>query len=54
MELTLTEIRQGTFSKEWGREYAGGYSRLKKLLGQQEKMDLWELEKQAIEMLRGF
>jgi ketol-acid reductoisomerase len=54
MDLTLTEIRQGTFSKEWGREYAGGYSRLKKLLNQQEQMDLWELEKQAIEMLRGF
>ncbi len=54
MDLTLTEIRQGTFSKEWSREYAGGYTRLKKLLGQQEQMDLWELEKQAIEMLRGF
>jgi len=54
MELTLNEIRQGTFSREWGREYAGGYSRLKKLLNQQEQMDLWELEKQAIELLRGF
>jgi len=54
MDLSLTEIRQGTFAKEWSREYAGGSVRLKKLLQQQEKMDLWELEKQAIELLRGF
>jgi ketol-acid reductoisomerase len=54
MDLTLNEIRNNTFSKEWEREYAGGYMRLRKLLQQQERMDLWELEKQAIELLRGF
>jgi len=54
MEVTLDEIRGGDFSKEWAREYADGYPRLKKLLQQQERMDLWELEQQTIEMLQGF
>jgi len=51
MEVTLDEIRSGTFSKEWAREYADGYPRLRKLLKQQESMDLWELEQQTIELL---
>jgi len=54
MELTLEEIRSGAFAKEWAREYADGYPRLRKLLNQQEKMDLWELEQQTIELLRGY
>lgn len=54
MELTLEEIRDGDFSKEWAREYESGYPRLRKLLKQQESMDLWELEQQTIEMLRGY
>lgn len=54
MEVTLDEIRDGNFSREWAREYADGYPRLRKLLKQQESMDLWELEQQAIELLRGF
>jgi ketol-acid reductoisomerase len=54
MEVTLDEIRQGAFSREWAKEYADGYPRLKKLLRQQEDMDLWELEQQTIELLRGY
>lgn len=54
MEVTLDEIRTGQFSKEWAREYEAGYPRLRKLLKQQEGMDLWELEQQTIEMLRGY
>jgi ketol-acid reductoisomerase len=53
MEITLEEIRSQHFSREWAREYADGYPRLKKLLTQQEKLDLWELEQQTIELLRG-
>lgn len=54
MEVTLDEIRQGDFSKEWAREYSDGYPRLRKLLKQQESMDLWELELQTIELLHGY
>jgi len=54
MEVTLDEIRNGDFSQEWAREYADGYPRLRKLLKQQESMDLWELEQQTIEILRGY
>jgi ketol-acid reductoisomerase len=53
MEITLDEIRGGQFSQEWAKEYADGYPRLRKLLKQQEGMDLWELEQQTIEMLKG-
>ena len=54
MEITLDEIRDGDFSKEWAKEYADGYPRLRKLLRQQENIDLWELEQQTLELLRGF
>lgn len=54
METTLDEIRKGEFSKQWAREYADGYPRLRKLLEDQEKMDLWELEQQTIELLKGY
>ncbi|MEM9953546.1 MAG: NAD(P)-binding domain-containing protein [Chloroflexota bacterium] len=54
MEITLDEIRDGDFSREWAREYADGYPRLRRLLQRQEQMDLWELEQQTIEMLRGY
>lgn len=54
MEITLEEIRGGQFSKEWAKEYADGYPRLRKLLKNQEEMDLWELEQQTIELLKGF
>lgn len=54
MEITLDEIRDGEFAREWAQEYASGYPRLRKLLENQENMDLWELEQQTIELLRGF
>lgn len=54
MEVTLDEIRNGDFSREWAREYADGYPRLRRLLKQQESFDLWELEQQTIELLRGY
>ncbi|MGJ3237704.1 MAG: NAD(P)-binding domain-containing protein [Anaerolineae bacterium] len=54
MEITLDEIRNGDFSREWAREYADGYPRLRRLLKKQEEMDLWELEQQTIELLRGY
>lgn len=53
MEITLDEIRNETFARDWAREYTSGYPRLQKLLRQQEKLDLWELEKQTIELLQG-
>lgn len=51
MEITLEEIRNGTFSREWEREYNEGYPRLRKLLREQERMDLWDAEQQTIESL---
>jgi len=53
MEVTLEEIRSGDFSKEWAREYEDGYPRLNNLIRAQERLELWELEQQTIEMLRG-
>ncbi|MGB1286866.1 MAG: NAD(P)-binding domain-containing protein [Aggregatilineales bacterium] len=54
MEVTLREIRQGKFATEWAQEYAEGYPRLQKLLKIQKDMDLWELEQQTIDYLRGY
>jgi ketol-acid reductoisomerase len=53
MEITLDEIRNGDFSKEWGREYEDGYPRLTHLIQSQKQLDLWELEQQAIDLIRG-
>jgi ketol-acid reductoisomerase len=53
MEVTLDEIRDGDFSKEWAREYEDGYPRLRTLIRTQEQLDLWELEQQTIDMLKG-
>lgn len=52
MEITLEQIRDGGFAREWAREYTDGYPRLRKLLKQQERDDLWELEQQTIDLLR--
>lgn len=54
MEITLDEIRNGTFAREWAREYADGYPRLRKLLKQQEQLELWDMEQQTIELLQGY
>lgn len=52
MELTLEEIRNGQFAREWSREYNADYPRLRTLLRTREALDLWELEQQTIEGLR--
>lgn len=53
MEITMEEIAAGRFAQEWAREYANDYPRLRKLLAMQERDELWELEQQTIELLRG-
>jgi ketol-acid reductoisomerase len=53
MEVTLEEIRDGDFAKEWSQEYEDGYPRLSKLIRSQEKLELWELEQQTIDLIRG-
>lgn len=52
MEITLDEIRQGKFATEWSREFTAEYPRLRHLLREQEKMDMWELEQQTLDLLR--
>ncbi len=54
MEVTLEEIRDGSFAQEWSKEYADGYPRLRKQLRSQEAMDLWEMEQQALDFLRRY
>lgn len=54
MEITLDEIRSGDFAQEWAKEYADGYPRLLKLQTSLERRDLWELEQQALDLLRRF
>ncbi|GAB4519486.1 MAG: ketol-acid reductoisomerase [Anaerolineae bacterium] len=51
MEITLEQIRTGDFAREWAREYADGQPRLKKLIKQQQTLDLWELEQQTLDLL---
>ena len=51
MEVTLEEIRAGEFAREWAKEYGDGYHRLRKLLRTQSKLDLWDMEQQALDML---
>ena len=53
MEATLEEIRSGDFSKEWAREYEAGYPHLGALLRAQESHELWALEQQILDLLRG-
>jgi len=51
MEVTLDEIHAGDFAKEWTKEYADSYRRLKSLLKSQESLDIWELEQQTLDLL---
>lgn len=51
MEVTLGQIKDGSFSREWAKEYANGYPQLTKLYDQRRKMELWDIEKQVLEML---
>jgi ketol-acid reductoisomerase len=52
MTSILRDIRNGTFAKEWQREYADGQPRLKRLLKTQENLELWEQEQQTIDILK--
>ncbi len=54
MEITLEEIRSGDFAQEWKREFTDGYPRLKNLRKQQQGVNLWELEEQTLDLLRGY
>jgi ketol-acid reductoisomerase len=51
MEITLDQIKDGSFAQEWAKEYSNGYPRLEKLYKEQAQNDLWEWEQQTIEML---
>jgi ketol-acid reductoisomerase len=51
MEVTLSQIKDGSFAREWSTEYENGYPRLEKLYREYERMELWEWERQTIEML---
>jgi ketol-acid reductoisomerase len=51
MEGTLEQIKDGSFAQEWAKEYQNGYPRLEKLYREHQRMELWDWEKQTIEML---
>lgn len=51
MEVTLEQIKDGSFAKEWAKEYESGYARLNRLYKEKRQMELWDLEQQTIEML---
>jgi ketol-acid reductoisomerase len=51
LEIALEDIRSGKFAQEWAKEFAAGYPRLRQLMKQRESMDMWELEKQTVELL---
>jgi ketol-acid reductoisomerase len=52
MEVTLEEIRDGDFAREWAREYADGCPRLTKLVKTQEAVDVWDWEQQTLDLFR--
>ena len=52
MEITLEEIRSGRFAQDWAREFAADYPRLKQLLRERERMELWEMEQETLELMR--
>lgn len=51
LEVSLDEIRSGKFAREWAQDYGDGHPRLDKYQSQQRKLDLWELEQQAVDIL---
>lgn len=52
MEVTLQQIRDGSFAREWAKEYEDGYPRMKRLTKLRQRLEIWDLEKQTIELLR--
>jgi len=51
MEITLEEIRSGKFAQEWSKEFGADYPRLRQLLKTRKAMEMWELERQTLELL---
>ena len=51
MEITLEEIRNGQFVREWNQESTEGRLRLSKLFRQFQNNDLWELEQQTLDLI---
>ncbi len=51
MEVTLEEIQNGDFAREWAREFADGFPRLQKLVRMHQGMDLWDWEQQTLDFL---
>jgi ketol-acid reductoisomerase len=51
MEVTLDEIRDGKFAREWMQEHADGQPRLTRLRKQHTAQDLWDMEQQTIDLL---
>ncbi|NWG16325.1 MAG: NAD(P)-binding domain-containing protein [Chloroflexi bacterium] len=52
MEVTLDEIHDGRFAQEWAKDVADGCRRLNGLLKSQKELELFELEQQALDLLR--
>lgn len=51
LEVSLEDIRSGKFAREWAQDYGDGHPRLDKYQAQQAKLNLWELEQQAVDIL---
>lgn len=51
MEDSLKEIHSGNFAREWTKEASDNYRRLRNFLKVQEKLELWELEQQTLDLL---
>lgn len=51
MEDSLKEIHSGNFAREWTKEATDNYRRLRNFFKVQDKLELWELEQQTLELL---
>ena len=51
MEITLEEIRGGKFAAEWSKEFMADYPHLRQLMRERERLDIWELEQQTLDLL---
>lgn len=51
MEVTLKQIKDGSFAQEWAKEYANGYPQLERLYRERSRLALWDWEQQTIDML---
>jgi ketol-acid reductoisomerase len=51
MEVTLDEIRRGSFAREWAKEFSDNYPRLKKMEDALTKLELWNFEQDTLDLL---